>query len=141
MFCPYYYRQGVSGYTRRVLHGIRDGEWKAHYYQELDVDNIEHTEVREFGGEWICKQCFEELGLSRYLEELGWEERWIKVAMIYMIARALFPASDRKTEDWLKINSSLTGLYGIEPERVIRHHLYKASRKLYEKIKRRLRSG
>ncbi|URA10733.1 hypothetical protein [Thermospira aquatica] len=58
--------------------------------------------------------------------------RWIKMAMIYITARAVFPASEHKTEEWLKENSGLSELYGVEPGRVSRHHLYKVSRKLYQ---------
>lgn len=102
-----------------------------HDYQEVDVNSLEHNNAREIGAEWLCKQALDELGLGRYLGELSWKERWIKMAMIYITARAVFPASERKTEDWLRINSGLSELYGIEPEGISRHHLYKVSKMLY----------
>ncbi|URA09673.1 hypothetical protein [Thermospira aquatica] len=36
------------------------------------------------------------------------------MAMIYITARAVFPASEHKTEEWLKENSGLSELYGVE---------------------------
>lgn len=99
-------------------------------YEEIDISGIRHEEVREVGAEWLSKQALEQLGLMEYLLELGWNERWVKRAMIYIIGRAVFPASENKLEDWLSINTGLAELYG--EKKVTRHHLYKVSRMLYK---------
>ncbi len=111
-------------------------------YQSIDINSVTHNEVREIGGEWLCKQAIEQLGLEGYLEALGWKRKWIIRGMIYLIARAVYPASDRKTADWLQRNSGICELYNIEAKKVTRHHLYKVSKMLYrqkEEIERYLR--
>ena len=99
-------------------------------YQAIDINSIRHEQVQEVGAEWLCKQTLEQLGLRDYLIELGWQQRWVNIAMIYMIGRTVFPASDLKTEDWLHSNTALVELYGMEPKKITRHHLYKVSRML-----------
>ena len=99
--------------------------------QLIDLISIRHELVREVGAEWLCKQTLERLDLANYLKQLEWEERWIKIAMIYLIGRSVFPASDLKTEDWLRRNTSLVELYEMDPARITRHHLYKVSQMLY----------
>lgn len=98
----------------------------------IDLNSIEHNQVREVGAEWLCKQTLERLELSNFLRELNWKDRWIKLAMIYLTARSVFPASDLKTQDWLRKNTALAELYNMEAEKITRHHLYKVSRMLYK---------
>lgn len=101
-------------------------------YHTVDVNSLTHKQIREIGAEWLCKQTIEMLGLEEYLGTLGWKRIWIIRAMIYLIAKAVFPASERKTADWLKRNSGLCELYNIHPRKVNRYHLYKVSRMLYK---------
>lgn len=101
-------------------------------FQQVDVNSLEHSDVREVGAEWLCKQTLERLKLDDYLEQLGWDERWIKIAMMYLIGRTVFPASDLKTEDWIRRNSAVAELFHLDPQRITRHHLYKVSRMLYK---------
>ena len=100
-------------------------------FQSIDINSIEHRDVMELGAEWLCRQTLDRLDLSKCLEQLGWEERWIKIAMIYLIGRTVFPASDLKTQDWLKNNTVLAELYNMNCHKINRHHLYKVSRMLY----------
>ena len=58
-------------------------------YQSIDINSVTHNKVREIGGEWLCKQAIEQLGLEGYLETLGWKRKWIIRGMIYLIARAV----------------------------------------------------
>ena len=105
-------------------------------FQSIDIGSVEHGDVRESGAEWLCQQTLDRLDLSRYLKKLGWEERWIKIAMIYLIGRAVFPASDLKTQDWLEKSTMLNELYNMDFHKVNRHHLYKVSRMLYNDKKK-----
>jgi len=105
-------------------------------YQTVDVNSLEHKRVREIGAEWLCKQALEQLQLTSCLEQAGWDKRWIALAHLYIIGRALFPASDLKTEDWYRINSGVCECLGLDPEKITRHHLYKVSRLLYKEKER-----
>jgi hypothetical protein len=110
-------------------------------YQEIDLESIQHQFVREIGAEWLCKQTIERLRLTEYLRQLGWSERLIKIGLIYLTGRAVFPASDNKSAEWIQQNSGVRELYGMETGDITRYHLYKVSRKLYrdkEKIEKYL---
>lgn len=37
----------------------------------VDVDTIEHKNVREIGSEWMCYNTWHQLGLDQLLEEQG----------------------------------------------------------------------
>lgn len=100
-------------------------------YQDIDINSTEHKQVREVGAEWLCKQTLERLNFKEYLLQSGWQERWANLAMIYMIGRAVFAASELKTQDWLHTGTALAELYDMEPEKLTRHHLYKVSHMLY----------
>jgi hypothetical protein len=102
-------------------------------YEEIDINSLEHKEAREIGSEWLCKQTLDNLGLEKHLRGLGFEEKWINLAMVFITGRAIYPASDKKTEEWLKLNSGLCELYNLDFRKVNRHQLYKVSRMLYDK--------
>lgn len=101
-------------------------------YDEIDINSIEHEEARDAGAEWLCKQILHRLELDKYLETLGWEDKWIRIGMIYIIARLLYPASDHDTENWLHDNTALCELFDIAPHKISRHHLYRVSHMFYK---------
>ncbi len=102
-------------------------------YQLVDIHSISHERVREIGAEWLCQQALEQLGgLEPALKSLGWVRKWIARALIYLIARCVYPASDRQTDHWLLQNSGLGELYHLPPGKVNRYHLYEVSKRLYK---------
>lgn len=143
----------ARGYAQRIINqGLidtplekREAKEKAEAiatsdYQNIDINSIRHKECKEVGAEWMCKQMLNMLGIEGQLEAIGWKRHWIKIAMIYLIARGVYPASERRTAKWLKKNTALCDLYNIEAKKVSRHKLYKASKMLYED-KDRIQSG
>ena len=108
-------------------------------YQEIDLSTLSLEDVREMGSEWICKQALEELALPAFLADLGWDEKQINTALIQIISKAVYPASERKTAQWLKDNTALNELFFIKSDAIDRFHLYRSSKNLYrhkEKIER-----
>ena len=101
-------------------------------YQLVDVNSLSHERVREIGAEWLCHQAVEQLGLEHCLQSLGWERKWIERALIYLIGRSVYPASDRETAQWLQQNSGVGELYHLPPGKVTRYHLYEVSKRLYK---------
>jgi len=98
----------------------------------VDVNSLSHERVREIGAEWLCHQAVEQLGLEHCLQSLGWERKWIERALIYLIARSVYPASDRETAQWLQQNSGVGELYYLSPGKGTRYHLYEVSKRLYK---------
>lgn len=100
-------------------------------YQEVDLSTITMEDVREVGCEWLCKQVIEELGLVSFLEEMGLNQKQITTAIIQIISKAVFPASEHKTAQWLNENTALNELFALQPDSINRFHLYKSSKLLY----------
>ncbi|OQX96300.1 MAG: hypothetical protein B6I20_14580, partial [Bacteroidetes bacterium 4572_117] len=44
------------------------------------------------------------------------------------IARAVYPASEHKTAQWMQGSSSVLELHNLEATKINRHHLYQASK-------------
>jgi len=102
-------------------------------YKTVDTNSIRHEDVREFGAEWMCKQTLDQLGLDEYLQQsAGFTRANTDTALMHIISRAVYPASEHKTAQWIKENSSVSGLFGIPVGKVNRFKLYDISRKLYQ---------
>jgi len=101
-------------------------------YQLVDVSSLSMEDVREIGCEWLCKQVIEELDIATFLKSQNWTKMQIDTAMLHLISKATYPASEHKTAQWINDNSSVAELFGREPLSVNRFHLYKASKMLYK---------
>jgi transposase len=98
---------------------------------EVDVKSIQHEDVKEIGAEWLCYQTIEQLGIGNYLQDQGMEKKWVDTAMLHLISRCAYPASEHKTEQWIRDNSGVSELFDLESLKVSRWQLYQSSRKLY----------
>lgn len=102
-------------------------------YQTVDTNSIKHEDVREFGAEWMCKQVLDKLGMGGFLQQsAGFTKTGADTALMHIISRAVYPASEHKTAQWIKENSSVSGLFGIPTGKVNRFKLYDISKKLYQ---------
>lgn len=101
-------------------------------YEIIDLNSLNNQDVREVGAEWLCKQTLEQLGISEALQKLGWNSEEITLAMIHIISRAVYPASEHKTAQWIQQNSAVSELFEIMPEKINRFQLYRISNKLYK---------
>lgn len=103
-------------------------------YKNIDLNSLEHEQVREIGGEWLCKQTMDKLKLGDFLENtLGFSPTERRMAETHLISRAVYPASDYRTAQWIKENSSVSGLCGVAIDKVKYKQLYQISRLLYSK--------
>jgi len=110
-------------------------------HQEVDLNSMRHDEVREIGAEWLCKQALEQLDLQGLLTgTCGFSETSASMAMMHIISRAVYPASEHKTAQWIKENSAVAGLFNIPLDKVNRFKLYAVSNNLY-KQKRAIEKG
>ena len=100
-------------------------------WEEVNLASIKDEDCREIGTEWLCKQAIDQLGIAGFLHKNGWKQSWIDRAMIALISRCVYPASEHKTEQWIHLNSGVCELYDAAWNKVSRHILYKASRMLY----------
>ena len=100
-------------------------------YQRIDLNSIRSKDVREIGSEWLCFQALNQLRISAFLEQQGWKESDIRLALTHIISRAVYPASELKTSLWIKENSAVCEVTGFEKEKITKDRLYKISAKLY----------
>lgn len=87
---------------------------------------------RSIGAEHICLDMLRRLGIDRYLLSLGWSRQQCDIACMQIVARAIYPCSELKTVSYLRKNSALCEMFGIDHKRVIKDMLYNSSRRLYD---------
>lgn len=67
----------------------------SHY---VDIDSVEHTDARNVGAEWLCKQAMDELSLENFLRTEGWTENSINTALSHLIVRTVYtPLESHRT--------------------------------------------
>jgi len=106
--------------------GISTQEW-----ERINLQTLKSKDAREIGAEWLCKQAFDQLGISGFLSSQGWNDEQISLATTHVISRAVYPASEYKTVSWIKENSAVCEITGYDQSRVTKDRLYSISHKLY----------
>lgn len=101
-------------------------------YQRVDTDTVKNKNIREAGTEWLCMQALEQLNITEFLIEQGWDEVQIKLALTHIISRTAYPASELRTSQWIKQNSAVCEITGYRAEQITKDKLYHISHRLYE---------
>ena len=101
-------------------------------YQHIDVNSIRNKDVREIGTEWLCSQAISQLRVSVFLEQQGWIDSEIRLALTHIICRAVYPASELKTARWIKENSAVCEVTGFDIQKVTKDRLSEISVRLYK---------
>jgi len=110
-------------------------------YEQVDVSSVEVSEPRSIGGEYICNESFKELGIGEILKSLGFTKSEIEISRALIIGRMLNPGSELNTYEWLKEQSGLFELLGINYHRKSLRQFYRVSEKLFkhsEEIEKKL---
>ena len=100
-------------------------------YHRIDTDSVKNKNIREAGTEWLCSQALEQLGIPSFLKSEGWKEEQIQLALTHIISRTAYPASELRTSQWIKQNSSVCELTGYPLEKITKDKLYDISKRLY----------
>lgn len=99
----------------------------------IDLDTVEHTDARNVGAEWLCKQTLDSLGLERFLQEQGWSQSHIHTALSHLIVRTVYAPSEWATHRIMKENSAACELYSGMPDWTPGiNSLYQIPNKLYD---------
>lgn len=100
---------------------------------EVDLNSFETIESKQIGGEWLCLQAFNELGLPTFLaNQLGFNQNQVSVSLLALIGRLLHPASERATAKWINENSAALELVGPASGVVDRNRLMDAAITLFK---------
>jgi transposase len=103
-----------------------DGDWHT-----VNISTLKNKDAREIGGEWLCKQAFDQLGMGSFLQGKGWTGENIALATTHIISRAIYPASELKTVSFVKENSAICEITGYDKDKLTKDKLYKISHDLY----------
>lgn len=114
--------------------GIRlDGrERSSESVATVDLDTLDHTECRYVGCERLCLGSLEELGFGELLRSLGVRERDSRIAQALVVAKMAEPSSEREACRWLKWDSAVYELLGIEKKKASLSKLYRITDMLWK---------
>lgn len=101
-------------------------------WQTVDLNTLKNKDVREIGSEWVVAQAIEELGISSYLQGRSWNREQIALAKTHLICRTVYPASEYETVRYIRENSSVCEITGLDARTLTHHKLYEISKALYE---------
>lgn len=99
--------------------------------ETIDLNSLKNKDVREIGAEWLAYQAIGQLQLGEFLQQQGWSDDNVKLALTHLISRAVYPASELETTRWIKENSAVCELTGFDIDRITKDRLYGISKKLY----------
>jgi len=118
--------QGVSTTSTGCTSVVRD-------WQTIDMNSLRNKDIREIGSEWLCYQALEQLGIGSFLSsQVDWLPEDVRLALTHIISRAVYPASELKTNRWIRENSAVCELTGYPVEKITKDRLYGISRRLYD---------
>jgi transposase len=100
-------------------------------YENIDIDEMQVTDTKEFGAENLCKQVLDKLQLKEIFHSLGLTKSQSTKALISIAARAIYAQTEYKTSQILEMNSELTQCYNYE-KKITHKQLYAISDILYK---------
>jgi len=104
---------------------------KVSEFHNIDIKGLEVENVKEFGTEYLCTQMLDKLGLGDYFTTLGMSDEQTKKALISIVSKAIYSASEYKTSQIIEMNSELSSLYNYEKS-ISHKQLYTISDLLYK---------
>ncbi|NDV60780.1 IS1634 family transposase [Bacteroides sp. 519] len=82
----------------------------------IDLNSVEHTDARNVGAEWLCKQTIDKLDIEGFLNKQGWNDNAIHAALSHLIVRTVYSPSECATHRIMKENSAACELYSGNPD-------------------------
>ena len=99
----------------------------------VDLDTVEHTDAREVGAEWLCKQAIDQLQIEEFLHSEGWSDNAIHTALSHLIVRTVYGVSEHASLIYMQENSAACELYSGNTDWTLGiNALYKSTDHLFE---------
>ena len=98
----------------------------------IRLDSLTQRHARTIGPEAICRSTACVLGMREFLNSKGWSREDVDLALMQIIARAIYPFSELKTVRCLQGNSALLEMFKMDKARVTKDALYESARRLWE---------
>ena len=99
-------------------------------FQQVDINSLEHRDVRFIGGEYVAYHAAKQLQLEQVLRGVGFNQKQAQTAMASIIARLIKPGSERATHAYLSEQSALDELLNVDFSSLPLNHLYSISDRL-----------
>ena len=98
----------------------------------VSLDSLTQKQARTVGPEAICRSTARLLGIRGFLNGRGWTREQVDLALMQIVARAIYPYSELKTVRCLRDNSALLEMFKLRRERVTKDALYQSALRLWE---------
>ena len=96
------------------------------------LSKVTNHEPRVIGPEVICRSTANRLGLMEFLLSNGFDRQEAELAVMQIIARAIYPYSEYRTVKYLRDNTALAEMFHIPKERLTKDALYKSALRLWD---------
>ena len=112
MIIKYFHRRPQTEISNDIF-GFNRKEDKAREEARryVDLDTVEHTDARNVGAEWLCKQTIDRLDIEGFLRGKGWKEESIHAALAHLLVRTVYAPSEWATHRIMRDNSAACELY------------------------------
>lgn len=101
-------------------------------FDEIDINSLKTSNLRTIGGEHISYEMLCKLQFDTILNALGFNDKQRKIALLLIIGRMLYPASELATYNWAKNISAIAELLNLNIKQISHNFLYRVSDKLIE---------
>lgn len=99
-------------------------------YQNIDVNSLEHRDLRKVGAEHVGYQAACQLQLDTVLKSLGFNQKQCHIALASIIGRLVHPGSELSTHRYLTEQSALDELIGTDFSRLSLNQFYEIADQL-----------
>ena len=96
------------------------------------LSKVTNHDPRVIGPEVICRSTANRLGLMEFLLSNGFDRQEAELAVMQIIARAIYPYSEYRTVKYLRDNTALAEMFHIPKERLTKDALYKSALRLWD---------
>ena len=96
------------------------------------LSKVTNHAPRVIGPEVICRSTANRLGLMEFLLSNGFDRQEAELAVMQIIARAIYPYSEYRTVKYLRDNTALAEMFHIPKERLTKDALYKSALRLWD---------
>ena len=97
-----------------------------------DTSAMKHLWSLQIGAEHLCVETMRKLRLGEALGELGFTNEQAALALTQIAIRAVHPASEYATAQWIKPHSDVCRLTGYDVDRITKDRLYQSAIRLYD---------
>ena len=98
----------------------------------IRLSSLVQKQARTIGPEAVCRSTLCLLKVREFLSSRGWSREQADLALMQIIARAIYPFSELKTVCYLQGNSALLEMFKIERRKVTKDALYQSAQRLWE---------